>query len=93
VGALVSKSRISKKWLTTVPAEVRRALNLKVGDVIRWRVLEDGKTVVVDKEEDPLSFLTGRRADPDTTYDKVEGLADELIKNLAGESKDSANRA
>ena len=88
---LVSRSRISKKWLTTVPAEVRRALNLKIGDVIRWKVLEDGKTVIIEKEEDPLSFLIGRRSDPDTTYDKVEGLADELVKKLAGEDENSTN--
>jgi len=34
----IGESRISKKFLLTLPRAVREALNLRVGDTIEWHV-------------------------------------------------------
>jgi len=81
------KSSVSSKWLTTIPQKVREALKLKIGDKLRWEVTErNGKIVVqVEKEVDAYEALKGKRNDPETTYEKVEHLADKIILNLKEE--------
>lgn len=44
--------------------------------------------VVVSLVKNLYRFLKGRHADPDFTYDKVEDIADEILKEL-----DACNRA
>lgn len=75
-------SRVSKKWLTTVPADVRKALNVEEGDVLLWEVGRDG-VVIVRVLKDPLRRLKGKYDDPSLTYEAVEGLADTLIEREA----------
>ncbi|MCD6357915.1 MAG: AbrB/MazE/SpoVT family DNA-binding domain-containing protein [Thermoproteales archaeon] len=41
----IAESRVSKRYLVSLPRAVRTALGLDVGDVIEWHV-EDGKIVV-----------------------------------------------
>lgn len=81
------KSSVSSKWLTTIPQKIREVLKLKVGDKLRWEITErNGKIVVqVEKEVDAYEALKGKRNDPETTYEKVEHLADKIILNLKEE--------
>ncbi|RLE98904.1 MAG: hypothetical protein DRJ57_03150 [Thermoprotei archaeon] len=44
----IAESRVSKRYLVSLPRAVRTALGLDVGDVIEWHV-EDGKIVVKKK--------------------------------------------
>ncbi len=44
----IAESRVSKRYLVSLPRAVRTALGLDVGDVVEWHV-EDGKIVVKKK--------------------------------------------
>lgn len=33
-------SRVSRKWLTTVPVDVRKALKVEEGNALLWRFME-----------------------------------------------------
>ena len=46
----IAESRVSKRYLISVPRAVRTALNISVGDVIEWHI-EDGKIVVKKKSQ------------------------------------------
>ncbi|MCD6164687.1 MAG: AbrB/MazE/SpoVT family DNA-binding domain-containing protein [Candidatus Odinarchaeota archaeon] len=46
----IAESRVSPKNTTTVPSAVRKALNLKAGDVIEWHV-EEEKIVIKKKSQ------------------------------------------
>jgi len=46
----IAESRVSKRYLISVPRAVRIALNISVGDVIEWYI-EDGKIVVKKKSQ------------------------------------------
>lgn len=78
-------STVSRKGLTTIPSKIRRVLGIKSGDRLDWRIVKkDDKTLIeVGAEKNPYEFLKGRRKDPNTSFDKVEGLADALIAKEA----------
>ncbi|MEE8400773.1 MAG: AbrB/MazE/SpoVT family DNA-binding domain-containing protein [Candidatus Hydrothermarchaeaceae archaeon] len=82
----MQRSTVSRKGLTTVPSKIRKALDIKTGDKLDWRVVkkDDGTLIEVKAEKNPYEFLKGRRRDPDASFDKVEGLADALIAKEAG---------
>jgi len=48
----------------------------------------DRKLIEVEAEENPYTFLKGRREDSDASFDRVEGIADAAIakeaKRVAG---------
>ena len=46
-------AKLSHKGQITVPAEVRKRLQLKAGDTLAWEVLEDGK-ISVQRVDGPL---------------------------------------
>ena len=72
-------SRVSRKGLTNIPVKVRRALKIEEGDTLLWEI--EGKELVrVRVLRNPLKQLAGKYADPDLTYDKVEGEADRLLE-------------
>jgi AbrB family looped-hinge helix DNA binding protein len=75
-------SKVSKKYLTSVPAGIRKVLGLEVGDILVWRV-ENGK-VIIEVIKNPAKALRGKYEDPLLTYDVVEEKADELIMREAG---------
>ena len=55
-------AKLSSKGQVTVPAEVRKTLNLKTGDTLAWEIQEDGKISVRRLEPvdvDYLSSLSG----------------------------------
>ena len=79
----MSKSSVSPKRPTTIPQEIRKALKLKRRQTKMKNNQKSEKTIVqIEKEIDPYEALKGKRNDPETTYEKVEHLADKIILNL-----------
>ena len=74
----IKTSKISKKGLTTIPLEVKKALKAEDGDYLEWEVKEGYAIVRVAKN--PYKLLRGRHRDPKLTFEKVEGIADKLIE-------------
>ena len=63
-------AKISSKGQVTVPAEVRKTLQLKTGDTLAWEVQEDGKISVRRIEPidvDYISALSGTLSDRKST--------------------------
>jgi AbrB family looped-hinge helix DNA binding protein len=79
---VVEHSKVSKKYLTIVPAGIRKVLGLEVGDILVWRV-ENGK-VIIEVIKNPAKALRGKYEDPLLTYDVVEEKADGVIMREAG---------
>lgn len=75
-------SRISRKFLVSIPAKVRKALGLEVGDILMWDV--EGDKVVIRIMKNPVKALRGKYDDPSLTYDSVEEKADELLMKEVG---------
>jgi AbrB family looped-hinge helix DNA binding protein len=73
----VEFSRISRKFLVSIPANVRKALGLEVGDILMWDV--EGDKVIVRVMKKSVKALRGKYDDPSLTYDSVEEKADELL--------------
>ncbi|MCD6514359.1 MAG: AbrB/MazE/SpoVT family DNA-binding domain-containing protein [Candidatus Odinarchaeota archaeon] len=79
---IIEKSKISKRFQVAVPAKIRKALNLKVGDVLIWTFV-DGKLmidVIRDNAKDILKLLgkvdmgpTNAAEDIDTIVNEPEG--------------------
>jgi AbrB family looped-hinge helix DNA binding protein len=77
LGVYVEFSRISRKFLVSIPANVRKALGLEVGDILMWDV--EGDKVIVRVMKKSVKALRGKYDDPSLTYDSVEEKADELL--------------
>jgi len=73
----VELSRVSKKFLTSIPAGVRKVLGLEVGDILVWNV--EGDKVIVRVMKNPVKALRGKYDDPSLTYEFVEEEADKLL--------------
>ena len=73
-------SRISRKGLTTIPAEIRRLMNVEEGDLLAWSIDEDRGVVIVEVVKDPLKRLRGKYSRPDLVYEEVEELGDRILK-------------
>lgn len=73
-------AKLSHKSQITVPAEVRKRLQLKAGDTLAWEVLEDGK-ISVQRVEAPLdtSYLAALN-DVLSEWNSAED--DEAYRNL-----------
>jgi bifunctional DNA-binding transcriptional regulator/antitoxin component of YhaV-PrlF toxin-antitoxin module len=65
------ETRVTRKYQTTIPKEIRKYLKVKPKETVSWHVLRS--MVVVDshkKVDDPVEFLTSqikksRRLEPD----------------------------
>ncbi len=55
---MLSKSKVSKGYLTVVPKEVRKASQVREGDILEWS-LEDDKIVVRPRRRRTLEDITG----------------------------------
>lgn len=73
-------SRISRKGLTTIPAEIRRLMNVEEGDLLAWSVDKERGVVIVEVVKDPLKRLRGKYSRPDLRYEEVEELGDKLLE-------------
>ena len=73
----MSESTITVKGQTTLPKDVRRALNLQPGDRVRYMVLDGGEVRIVRSR--PAASLAGllqdRGARPVTLDDMDEAIA------------------
>ena len=83
-------SKVSRKFLTNVPAKVRRALDIKEGDLLAWDVDEKRKIVIVRVVKNPYEFLRGKYCDPNIAYEAVEESVDKVIFR---EVEDARNRS
>ena len=64
------ETKITRRWQTVVPAELRQRYQIKEGDTLVW--LDDGQMIrVVPVPADPLRALRGRG--------KGEGLTRKLL--------------
>jgi antitoxin PrlF len=61
------QSRVTSKAQTTIPAPVRKALGLKEGDVVAYRI-EAGRVIMTRAEPVP--------EDPFATFSEWDGAAD-----------------
>ncbi len=55
---MLSKSKVSKGYLTVVPKDVRRATQVREGDILEWS-LEGDKIVVRPRRRRTLDDITG----------------------------------
>lgn len=55
---MLSKSKVSKGYLTVVPKEVRRATRIREGDILEWS-LEGDKIVVRPRRRRTVDDITG----------------------------------
>jgi AbrB family looped-hinge helix DNA binding protein len=51
-------AKISSKGQVTIPAEVRKALQVKAGDTLTWDIETDGRIVVRRLEPIDLAYLS-----------------------------------
>ncbi len=90
----MATSTVSKKGLTTIPSKIRQLLKIKTGDKLEWQVVrEDEGVLQIRVLQDPYTFLRGKRKDPNTTYEKVEHLADSVIEREARRERSANNRS
>lgn len=64
------QSRLTSKSQTTIPAPVRKALGLKEGDLVAYRI-EQGRVVMTRAEAAP--------DDPFATFSEWDGAADRAV--------------
>lgn len=55
---MLQLAKISSKGQVTVPAEVRKTLQLKTGDTLAWEVQEDGKISVRRIEPIDVDYIS-----------------------------------
>ena len=79
----VAASRVSRKWLASIPAEVRKALGIEDGDTLIWVVGKERGQAIVRVAKNPLRRLEGKYNDPRIVYDSVEEQADEVAAREA----------
>lgn len=73
----VKKSKVSAKGLTTIPKEIREALNITVGCELSWEIKDD--TIIVKPIENPVEFLKARFNN--ISYEEAEEMTDDLLSS------------
>lgn len=57
----MSRTKVTPKYQTTIPKEIRNRLGIKVGDVVEWNLIRQFAIVrTVPKIADPVKFLTSQ---------------------------------
>jgi len=76
----VKRVKVTRSYQVTIPAEVRRALGIRVGDYLSVKVV--GDRIVLEKVEDELpTFRAGRKVGE---REIEEALAKGLARSLRG---------
>ena len=70
---------MTRNYQVSIPAEVRRLLNIKLGDVLEVRCDEEKREIILRKVEERRRAL---RADRDLTLEEIE----ELIQRGLGDN-------
>lgn len=76
---IIEKSKISKRFQVVVPAKIRKALNLKVGDVLIWTFV-DGKLMIDaihDNAKDILKLLGKVDMGPANAAEDIDTIVNE----------------
>ena len=76
----IEGTKVTSKGQTTIPLEVRKALNVKTGEEVEWHIIK--AMIVVNKERkvvEPVKFLTSQI--------KINLDAVELVKSAREESR------
>ena len=76
----IEVTKVTRKYQTTVPKEIRAHLGIKAGSEVEWGVVKS--MVFVDsskKQKDPVKFLTSQI--------KLDSDAVKLVKDLREEMK------
>ena len=81
-------SRVSKRGLTTIPAEVRRKAGINEGDYLLWEFDEEEGVILVRVVKNPYEFLRGKYEDVNITYEAVEERADRILEEEALNARD-----
>ena len=85
--SLYSDSSLTNRYQTTIPEMVRKALNLKKRDKIRYTLQSDGSVIIsrIDQDEnDPVltQFLTFIANDVSQNPKNVSSLSTELVERI-----------
>lgn len=80
--------KVTRSYQITLPAEVRRELGVKVGDLLKVTVSE-GKVVIEKVEEDLPAFKLGRTV---TEEDIAEALRRGLLRQLGAPNGGSSGQ-
>jgi antitoxin PrlF len=84
------KTRVSRRWRTTVPAAVRKALRLEGEDRLVWEIhgneaiVRRTGAVAEEEHDDPAlePFLRLLASDIDAHPERLIGMPDELYRSL-----------
>ncbi|MEM5516319.1 type II toxin-antitoxin system PrlF family antitoxin [Henriciella sp. AS95] len=91
--ALQASSKLTDRYQTTVPAEVRSALNLGKQDRLKYNISANGDVVLQKDngdEEDPamVAFLSFLARDMEANPQRVEPLGAEFMARVASLTQD-----
>lgn len=57
----MSRTKVTPKYQTTVPLEIRRSLGIKAGDEVEWQLVRQFAVVRAPvRMKDPVGFLTNQ---------------------------------
>lgn len=71
----MADTKITSKYQMTLPKEVRVALNINVGDVISFEVLEDGSVILKKAapfDQQFMQALSSTLSEWNSTYDEED---------------------
>jgi len=74
------KVKVTRNYQVSIPAEIRRLLNIKLGDVLEVRCDEERGEIILRKlEERRRTLRAGRRLTPEEIEELIQqGLGDNL---------------
>jgi AbrB family looped-hinge helix DNA binding protein len=57
----MSRTRVTSKYQTTIPRDVRRRLGIKSGDEVEWQLVREFAVVrTLPRVKNPVEFLTSQ---------------------------------
>ena len=58
---LMPKTRVTSKYQTTIPRDIRRKLGIRAGDEVEWQLIRQFAVVRTSpRVEDPVAFLSSQ---------------------------------
>jgi antitoxin PrlF len=81
---LHSESTLTERYQTTVPADVRKALNLDKSDKLHYTIQSNGNVVLSRGGDDPAiaSFLSFLASDMETNPQRLVPLGTDLLDTI-----------
>ena len=74
------KVKVTRNFQITIPAEIRRKLNLKLGDILDVSYDERTKEIIIRKVlEHRKTFKTGRKLTPEEIEDLIKSGLEESL--------------